>query len=445
MKIDERLIEKVERAMNAYYKRFEGFFGRSEPREQGRKYIHALVTAPDRRNGWELAMHSGDLVPDRVQRLLYRSHWDENAVRDEHILFAKEHLGSPEGVFIHDETGFLKSGKSSAGVQRQYTGTAGKVTNCQVGVFQAYSSPAGCMLTDRALYIPASWLESPQRCKKAGIPKDLPFQTKPVQALRMLQHAVTDLGVPGKWVTADEVYGNCPTYRKGVCELGLNFVAAVSSNITLSKAETGSGKGRPPLSFWPATESLSAEVIARNLPDRCWKSLVTKAGERGPIRYLWASVRVMLPEGDHGWLLVRRSLSNRDDMAFYLSNAAETVSLKTLARVALRRAEIEQCFAEAKTEAGLDEYEVRLYGAWNRHITLAMMAHAFLVATKKTLGNTILRIRSAREGHCKVHSSKSSRTTEKRILHELDSLQNPKATQRQRRTIRKALLQGSTE
>lgn len=442
MRFDHRIVDHVAKAMESYHKRFQGFFGRSEPREQSRKYLQGLISAPDRRNGWELAEAAGDAIPDPTQRLLYRSSWNVDAVRDEHIRFSVEQLGDPNGVFINDETGFLKSGKSSAGVHRQYTGTAGKITNCQVGVFLAYSGAGGCLLLDRALYMPQCWLEDRQRCKAAGVPATLAFATKPMQALRMLQHAVTDLRVPGKWVTADEVYGNCSTYRQGVYQLGLLLVGAVSQTLTVGKVAARPAKGRPPLSFWPPNEPMAVGTIAQHLPASSWKLLVTKAGERGPTRYYWASVRVILPDNIEGWLLIRRSMFDPDDLAFYLSNAGGDVSLKTLARVALCRAEIEQCFAEAKTEAGLDEYEVRLYQAWHRHITLAMMAHAFLVATKKTLEDTVLRVGSARQGRREIRPATARRAHDKRVLHAVAHLQGPETTRRSRWSIQGPLFSG---
>ena len=440
MKIDETIVDRVEKAMDEYHRRFEGFFQRSEPREQSRKYLHALVTAPDRRNGWELAESSGDSLPDPTQRLLYRSHWDADAVRDEHIRFAIEHIGEEDGTFISDETGFLKTGKSSAGVQRQYTGTAGKITNCQIGGFLGYTSPTGSMLLDRALYMPKAWFEDPARCKKAQVPPDLRFATKPAQALKMLQHAVSALRVPGRWVVADEVYGNCPDYRTGVASLGLTYVAAVNRTTKVGKPASKQKEGRPVLSFWPAREEMSVELIARNLPAGEWEALATKAGERCPIKYWWAAVRVMMMGTEEGWLLIRRSMTDRDDLAFYFSNAGPDETLKTLATVALRRAAIEQCFAEAKTEAGLDEYEVRLWGAWYRHITLAMMAHAFLVATKKTLRDAILHIRAARAGRGQVRSDPPFRTRHKGVLSDVAKVQGREKAHGARRSLQKSLL-----
>jgi SRSO17 transposase len=423
MKIDNHLLDSVEESMDQYHQRFERFFSRSEPREQSRKYLQALISSPDRRNGWELAESAGDAVPDPTQRLMYRSHWDVDGVLDEHMRFASENIGDPDGTFVADETGFLKSGKSSAGVQRQYTGTAGKITNCQIGTFLGYTSHHGSMLLDRRLYMPKSWLEDPERCKRAKVPENLSFLTKPAQALEMLHHAIVDLHIPGRWVTGDEVYGNDPKFRRGVAKLGLIFVVAVSSTSTVKKLVKSPTQGRPELSFWPAKEAMSVDRIARNLPATSWALLTTKAGETGPIQYWWAAVRVMISKKDEGWLLVRRSVKDRDDLAFYFSNAGPETTLLTLATVALRRAAIEQCFAEAKTEAGLDEYEVRLWTAWYCHITLAMMAHAFLVATKKTLADAIMRIRSARQGCRTTNSPFPNRHHKQALFHGLDQIQ----------------------
>ncbi|MBF0503297.1 MAG: IS701 family transposase [Candidatus Riflebacteria bacterium] len=389
MKIDKKMLSRVEQEMDNYHGRFERYFARSEPREQSRKYLHGLLSAQDRRNGWELSETVGDSVPDRTQRLLYRSGWDLDGVLDEHIRFAAEHVGMPHGTFVIDETGFLKSGKCSAGVQRQYTGTAGKITNCQIGVFLGYASGQGSMLLDRRLYMPKIWCDNADKRNKVHVPQDLTFATKPQQALAMLKHAVGDLRFPGRWVVGDEVYGGSD-FRAEVAKLGLYYVLAVSCTDT-AKNISEQTSGRPPLSFWAEETSMAVNQIARNIPNRCWHSLVTKAGEKAPIRYLWAAIRVMISKTEEGWLLIRRSLSDRDDMAFYFSNAPAKTSVKTLAKIALQRAEIEKCFSEAKTEAGMDEYEVRLWPAWYRHITLAIMAHAFLTATKKTFDHAILR------------------------------------------------------
>jgi len=443
MKIDKKILARVEQEMDKYHGRFEKYFPRSEPREQSRKYLQGLLSAQDRRNGWELAETVGDSVPDRTQRLLYRSSWDLNGVLDEHIQFAAEQVGTPHGTFVIDETGFLKSGKSSAGVQRQYTGTAGKITNCQIGVFLGYASGQGSMLLDRRLYMPKVWCEDVKKREKVQVPKELTFATKPRQALEMLRHAVSDLGFPGRWVVGDEVYGGS-VFRAEVAKLELKYVLAVSCTDTVKKVP-GEFSGRPLFSFWPEETSMSVDRIARNIPDRCWHSLVTKAGERAPIRYLWAAIRVMIATAEEGWLLIRRSLSDRDEMAFYFSNAPAETSVKTLARIALQRAEIEKCFSEAKTEAGMDEYEVRLWPAWYRHITLSMMAHAFLSATKKTFDHAILR-QCLPRARCSSPGSAEPRRHRKRLFfHGLAKVQSQKEITGNEMSLPRPLLQsGST-
>lgn len=443
MNIDPKLLSRVEKELDAYHARFEEFFVRAEPRIQARKYIHGLLIAPDRRNGWELAEVVGDKVPDPTQRLLYRSCWDDIGARDAHMGFVAEHIGTRDGIFKLDETGFLKSGKSSAGVQRQYTGTAGKITNCQVGVFLGYGSGNGDMFLDTRLFMPESWCQDPDRRAIAQVPKGLTFATKPTLGLEMLKHAI-DLKIPGRWVAADEVYGNSKSFRRGVAKLALIFVAAVRSSTKVGKLSSSTDKGRPTFSFWPAGEFMSVDQIARNLPDYCWETIDTSAGERSPIRYSWALVRIVLPEGGEGWLLIRRSLQDREDMAFYLSNAGLGTRKKTLARVALSRVGIEQCFAEAKTEAGLDEYECRLWPAWYKHITLAIMAHAFLVATKKTLGQTNVREYLA-HSRCRPPSSATPFGHRNRVLfHGVGEVQNQKASPGKGKSIRGPLLQGAS-
>jgi len=198
----------------------------------------------------------------------------------------------------------------------------------------------------------------------------------------MVRHAVFDLQCSGSWVVGDEVYGMDPCFREGLADLNLRFVLAVKRNMKVGKV-SGYKMGRIQLSFWPENTSMSLEKIAAGLPDSYWKSLATRAGERGPIRYEWAGLRVIVPGEGERWLLIRRSLKQPDDLSFYFSNAYSDTPIMQLAEVALRRFAIEQCFAEAKTETGLDEYEVRLWPAWYRHITLSMMSHAFLSALKK--------------------------------------------------------------
>lgn len=384
--MEQEAISELIQDLKAFHTRFHSFFSRPEPRLQSSKYLEALLQTEDKRNTWHLAESIGDPIPDKTQRLLYRANWDHDGVCDELEAFSREHFGTDDGVFIIDETGFIKRGNFSIGVQRQYSGTAGKTENCQIGVFLGYSSSRGRVLLGRALYVPEVWFENPDWLAKAQAPKDLCFLTKPQLAFNMLAHSVGH-GFPGVWVTADEVYGNSVEFRAGVVLLGLLYVLAVKCCLVVENPETEREKGRPALSFWAPGTSRPIGEIAYNLPTNMWKKLTLRAGEKGPIQYWWAAVRVLFgPEKEEGWLLIRRSVKNRDDMAFYFSNAPRETSLVQLATVAATRVEIELCFEEAKGQAGLDEYECRRYHSWYRHITLSMMAYAFLSARKKNSG-----------------------------------------------------------
>lgn len=376
------------------------YFYRREPREQVGAYIRGLVARIERKNGWQLSEAMGQSVPDRMQDLLSSARWDEDGVRDELVHYVVENMGEPEGILILDETGFIKCGDQSVGVQRQYSGTAGKVENCQVGVFLGYSSGKGHALLDRRLYLPESWDTDDTRREKAQVPAEVHTQTKPKLGLEMVLHAV-ELAVPFEWVTADEVYGDNPTLRDGLFEAGIRFVMAISKSTYVylerpevelppavkPKGQRGCGRTRPRLAEG-ATPAVKAETLVASLPAELWSAITVAAGEKGLITYDWVALRVVesrsrskLPGYDL-WLLVRRSQSDPSELAYYFSNAATDVSVEVLAHVAARRFVIEQCFREAKQDAGLDEYEVRKWCSWHRHITLSMLALAWLSVTR---------------------------------------------------------------
>jgi SRSO17 transposase len=378
----------------AYHSRFAPFFGWREARAQAVKYLHGLLAPVARKNSWQLAEAVGDKTPDATQRLLYSTQWDADAVRDEHQRFVIEQFGDLEGIGVVDETGFLKKGEKSAGVQRQYSGTAGKRENCQLGVFLTYATAQGHTFLDRRLYVPESWCEDPQRCAEAKIPDDIVFATKPQQAVQMLCHAWA-LGVPMRWVTGDEVYGEASYLRDAVADSGRWYVFAVRAHSTIWRhrpqvaVPAWCGTGRKPVHEQVADESavpLPIPVLVASWPESRWQCLAVAEGEKGPRRYAWARQRIVenqdqLP-GRDAWLLVRRSLNDPDDLAYYLSNAPLETDLLTLAQVASTRYTVEQCFEEAKGETGLDQYEVRYWHSWYRHITLSLMAHAWLASLR---------------------------------------------------------------
>lgn len=205
--------------MDSLVQLISGRFGRAEPRRRVGAYLRGLLAGLERKNGWTVAEHSGAVSPDGMQRLLRTADWDVDGVRDDLRSYVVEHLGDSSGVWVVDETGFIKKGTRSAGVQRQYTGTSGKIDNCQLGVFLAYASPLGRALVDRELYLPVSWTGDPDRCAAAGVPAEVEFATKPQQGVAMLARAY-DAGVLTGWVTADEVYGQNPGFRRWLADHG---------------------------------------------------------------------------------------------------------------------------------------------------------------------------------------------------------------------------------
>lgn len=377
-----------------FHSRFAPLFGRRETREQAVKYLHGLLSPVERKNGWQLAEAIGDKTPDASQRLLYSSKWDADAARDELQSFVIEQFGDADGIGVVDETGFLKKGEKSAGVQRQYSGTAGKTENCQLGVFLTYATAQGHTFLDRRLYLPERWCADPVRCAEARVPGETGFEAKPEQAVQMLCHA-WEIGVPMRWVTGDEVYGEAAYLRDTVAQRGRWYVLAVRANSTVWRERAAvavppwRGVGRKPVKERVLDNDgppVPIPALVASWPEHRWQRLAVAEGEKGPRLYDWACQRIVenqdqLP-GRDAWLLVRRSIPEPDDIAFYLSNAPVETDLLTLAQVASTRYTVEQCIAEAKGETGLDHYEVRYWHSWYRHITLAMMAHAWLASVR---------------------------------------------------------------
>jgi SRSO17 transposase len=348
-------------------------FARAEARERVLAYLTGLLSPVERKNSWQLAEAVGDATPYGIQHLLGRADWDADAVRDELRSYVTEQLGDPNGVAIIDETGFLKKGTKSVGVARQYSGTAGRVENCQIGVFLTYASPKGRTFLDRELYLHKEWAQDRERCREAGVPDEVEFATKPQLAKRMLERAL-DAGVPVAWVTGDEVYGGDRHLRMWLEGRQQPFVLAIKSNEPLWSEGEGGVRQR------------AATAIAAGLKDEDWQQLSAGEGAKGPRLYDWARVRLFrLPDpGWEHWLLVRRSLVDPTDLAYYVVFGPADTTLEELVGVAGSRWTIEECLEAAKGEVGLDEYEVRKWTGWYRHITLALLAHAYLAVTQAT-------------------------------------------------------------
>jgi SRSO17 transposase len=338
-------------------------FGRVEPRRRALAYLRGLLAPVERKNGWQLAEAAGDRTPDGVQDFLGRMRWDADAVRDDLRAYVVEHLGDPEAVLVLDETGFVKKGTKSAGVQRQYSGTAGRVENCQIGVFLGYASRHGRALIDRALYLPEGWAGDAGRRAGAGVPGGVTFTTKPKLGRAMLERAL-DAGVPCAWVAGDSVYGADHALRRAIEARRRGYVLGVTSGQRLG--------GR------------RVDAWAAGVPPDGWRRLSAGEGTKGPRLYDWAFLPYRgAPAGWAKGLLIRRKLDEPDELAFYLTLAPERTDLATLVRVAGTRWTIEACFEAAKGEVGLAEYEVRSWTGWHRHVTLAMLAHAYLAVVRK--------------------------------------------------------------
>ena len=347
-------------------------FARAEPRTNAMVYLQGLLSGVERKNSWTISEQAGQKTPDAMQRLLSTTDWDLDALRDDLRAYVVSYLGDPDGVLVVDETGFLKKGTRSAGVARQYSGTAGRTENCQVGVFLTYATSYGRTFLDRELYLPKAWTEDRCRCAAAGIPSEHGFATKPELAATMIARTVEG-HVPARWVTADAVYGQVWAFRRAVEETGLHYVLGLPASQAV----------------WPKAWSLAwhqvrARELIASLPAQAWRVRTAGDGAKGQRRYSWARARVtgMLdPVGEY-WLLARRSISDPTEIAYHLCFAPPRTGLAELARITGTRWAIEETFQSAKGQTGLDQYQVRQYTGWYRHITLAMLAHAFLTVTR---------------------------------------------------------------
>ena len=348
--------------------RVAGRFSRVEPRRRVRALLLGLLAGLPRTNCWTIAEHAGDGSPDGMQHLLARARWDADAVRDDLRDYVVEHLGDPQAVLVVDETGDLKKGVGTVGVQRQYTGTAGRIENAQVAVYLVYAGTGGHAFIDRELYLPQSWTGDPDRMAAAGVPEHVGFATKPALARAMIGRAL-DAGVPAAWVTGDEVYGADPGLRADLEARGVGYVLAVASN---HPVPTGTG---------PRT----AADLARRLPVRAWHRYSAGAGAKGQRFYDWALAELAVGDNAPGchWLLLRRA-TGTGELAFYRAWAPRPVGLPALVGVAGRRWTVEESFQTGKGLACLDEHQVRRWTSWQRWTVLAMLAHAFLAVTAAT-------------------------------------------------------------
>jgi SRSO17 transposase len=370
---DERQADEVlaavgaVRALDEVHERIGGYFHRQEMRERVRRYLEGLLTPLERKNSWQLAEGLGETGPQGVQRLYTDADWDAEAVRDELRAYVLAHLGDADsGVVVVDETGFVKKGTKSAGVARQYSGTAGRRENQQIGVFLLYASERGAAFIDRALYLPDEWMGDAERREEAHIPTGVGFATKGEIARELLGRAFA-AGVPAQWVVGDTVY-SADELRRWLEGQGRHYVLAVPQTHAI----------------WTRGHQRTVEQLVADLPANAWTRLSAGEGSQGPRWYDWACLALPYAgaAGKAHWLLARRSVSDPSKLAYYRVYGPASTPVTEMVRVAGRRWTIEEGFEQAKGEVGLDQYEVRRYDAWYRYITLALLAHAALEVTR---------------------------------------------------------------
>src|SRR5215212_3678952 len=342
-------------------RRIGSVFARSDAHKRAMAYLAGLLSPAERKNSWQLAEISGDPNPYGFQHLLGRADWNPDALRDRLRTYVTDYLADPGAVGVIDETGFLKKGRHSAGVARQYSGTAGRIENCQIGVFLTYASAQGHTLIDRELYLPQEWTDDRERCRRAGIPDQRAFATKPTLARQMLERAF-EAGVVLAWVSGDSVYGDTRSLRSWLEEREQAYVLAVSGKETV----------------WLNHEQPQIKTLLAALPSEGWQTLSAGVGAKGPRNYdcLRLELSAAAQPGWKRWLLIRRSISEPSELTGYIAFARAHTTLSELVRVAGTRWTVEESIECAKGEVGLDHYEVRSFPGWYRHITLAMWASA---------------------------------------------------------------------
>lgn len=366
---EQRLAAAWARELEAVAARIGAFVPRPESRDRLGRFMRVTVAGDTRRNGWQLAEAAAEATPHGMQRLVASAAWDVDGVRDDLRNYVVDALGTNDSVLIVDETGFLKKGTKSAGVQRQYSGTAGRIENCQIGVFLAYATARGHAFVDRELYVPESWIADRPRCREAGIPETVGFRTKPQWAQTMLARALA-AGLRPAWVLGDAVYGNDRALRSWLERQQQAFLLAIRSDERLWVWRHG------------APRQMKVSAVADALPAAAWARRSAGAGSKGARTYDWALVPLARVGADgHHALLVRQHLTT-GDRAYAVVFTPRRVTLGTLVHVAGRRWAIEQGFETSKQEIGLDQYEVRTYTAWYRFMTLTLYAHAFLAAMR---------------------------------------------------------------
>lgn len=396
--MDGKQLRRFRPELEVFLKRYLPLFGREDNHAHAVRFVHGLFDGSDRRNTENIAEAVADGVPRTLQKFISQGVWDAGEVLGEVRAHVTEVLGDEKGTVNIDETGFPKKGKKSVGVKRQYSGTLGRVDNCQIGVFANYCCSNGHTFIDRRLFLPEEWAADRDRREEAGVPEGVVFRTKPELGLEMVETAVRD-GVPFRWVGGDCVYGDSPKFVQGVRALGKWYVLDVSSEAHVwltqpelrNTGEPGSGRRRSAKAAKATTKPISVPEAVAQLSSSAFRRVTVADGSQGPIVYEYAEMTVWFseegaPASQPERLLVRRSCTQEAEVKYHRSNAPSKVNLERIAEQRACRWTIEQDIQAGKGECGLDEYETRGWIGWHHHTGLAILALLFLVLQKVRLG-----------------------------------------------------------
>lgn len=394
--MDVKALRQLKPELELFLERYAPLFGREEAQDHASRFVQGLLLGGDRRSVENIAEAIDGCVVRSLQKFIAQSPWSDDEILEELQRHVTEVLGDPDASLNVDETGFPKKGTKSVGVKRQYAGCLGRTDNCQIGVCVNYRSAAGHTLIDRRLFLPQEWAADYPRRQEAGVPEAVVFRTKPELALEMVQQAVAR-GLPFRWVTADSVYGDSPTFVQGVRGLGKWYVADTSADarVWLTEPEvipagTKGARGRATTQPRVASKPERVDEVVARLPAKAWRRVVVAEGSQGPRVYEYASLWVWfseegLPSGRER-LLVRRSLNQEAEVKYHRANAPAEVGLEKLAQVRGGHWSVEQSFEAGKGECGLDEYETRGWMGWHHHTALSLLALWFLGLQKQRLG-----------------------------------------------------------
>lgn len=424
--MDEQQLLRLKPELDQFLDRFAPLFGREENQNHSRQFVQGLLRKGQRRNTENIAETVAGGAVRTLQAFITSGVWSDRDILKELIRLVQESLGDPDAVWNTDETGFPKKGENSVGVKRQYSGTLGRTDNCQIGVFANYASIHGHTFIDRRLYLPKEWAEDQTRREAAGIPKSAIFRTKPELALEMLVEAI-EAGLPFRWVGGDGVYGDNPTFVRGVRSLGKWYVVDTASDtqvwtdapqVMAPDTQTHRGKGRKPTKPKVVGDRRRVDAVVAALPASAWKRVVVGEGSKGPRVYDYAEVRVWFCEdelpGPAERLLVRRSIGQEPDFKYHRSNAPIEIGLEKLAQVRGTRWTIEEDIKSGKGECGLDEYETRGWVGWHHHTVLSMLALAFLVLQQRRLAAEATEVSTGAVSSPRAADSQAAAAVEKK-------------------------------